>query len=247
MKEAMMVMGRSQTVKRTVPYQELRREIEACAALTSIREPENVPRTLAAWDSLFDVLAQHASTIDGLINSLSPEQGATEAGELRFWAHSLISQTREFSLDLKTLAPWALVRSAHGAAIGSEYDEAILRRWANLTELLEPVPAISSLPEASPRMLDELKALRAQMDKPSQTTVRGDHPALLSELDVLASTVEAALESSKNLLSLYARLARQSEAIGETVDLHALFDEEHKDARNFYPGSKPLAPHKPDR
>jgi cyclic beta-1,2-glucan synthetase len=233
MKEAMAGIGRTQRLKDTDLHQQLRREIEACAALAPAREPEHAPRTLSAWHSLFSALAQQAATIDGLLNKLSNEHGAGEAGELRFWTNSLISQTREFNRDLKTLAPWASIRTAHPATLNSADDAAILGQWANITEMLDRVPAISRLQEDSPTVLDELGTLRAQLDQCSQTTGRDDRLAVLSELDALTSAVEAASKTSQSLLSRYARLARQSEAVGETMDLRALFDEEHKVLRSF--------------
>jgi hypothetical protein len=247
MKEAMAGIGRTQQLKGNVLHQQLRREIEACAALAPAREPEHVPRTLDAWHSLFSLLAQHAATIDGLLNTLSKEHGAVEAGELRFWTNALISQTREFNRDLKTLAPWASIRSAHPATISGAWDAAILGQWANITEMLDRVPAVSGLPQASPTVLDELGALRTQMDQCSQTTGRDDRLTVLRELDALTSAIETALESSQSLLSRYARLARQSEVIGETMDLRALFDEEHKVLRSLYTGPEPPVSHNPDK
>jgi hypothetical protein len=206
-----------------------------------------VPRTLAAWHGLFRVLAQHAATIDGLLNTLSLEHGAVDAGELRFWTNALISQTREFNRDLKTLAPWTSNCTAHLATISSASDAAIVGHRANITEMLDRVPTISRLPEASPNVLDELGALRTQLDQRSQTTGRDGHLAVLSALDAVTSAIETALESSQSLLSRYDCLARQSAAIGETLDLRALFDEEHKVLKSFYPGSEPRVSHKPDR
>lgn len=224
MKEEITHGGPAQPMKGMVIYRQLHEEIEACATLLSAQEQGEVPRTVAAWDKLFNSLAQHAAIADNLLNMLLQEHSAGNR-ELRFWTDSLIHQTREFNRDLHMLAPWTSAHTADLRIIINEYDATALEQWDHITEILDRVPVISRLPEAANEVLSELVAMRMKIDR-RITTTGIDRAEVLSRFDVLVNTIEEASTLSKNLLSRYTRLAQQSEAIMESMGLWSLFDEE---------------------
>lgn len=225
-KEEAARMSRVRPAKGAMFHQQLREEIEVCAALLSAEEQEESPPSLSAWYKLLNSLAQHASVVRDILETLAREQGESAVTELRFWTDSLIHQTREFNRELRTLAPWITADTQQLAMIIKRYDTAALEQWDRIMMLLDRVPAISGLPEPL-TVLSDLIELCAQLERRLPTT-GPDLATILNGFDVLQKAIEEACELSKDLFSRYARLAQRSETLVGTLDFRALFDEERR-------------------
>jgi cyclic beta-1,2-glucan synthetase len=226
MKEETTRLGVARARKKVTVHQQLLEEIEACAALLSAEEQEKSSPLFSAWYKLLNSLAQQASVVSDILETLSREQGESAVTELRFWTDALIHQTRELNRDLCTLAPWTTADTRQLATIIKRYDPETLGQWNRIMKMLDRVPAISDLPEPL-TVLNDLVELCAQLERRLPTTGL-DRLTVLNGFDVLARAIEEACALSKDLLSRYARLAQRSETLAGTLDFRSLFDEERR-------------------
>jgi cyclic beta-1,2-glucan synthetase len=200
-------------VKECASYPQLREEIEKCAELVSPRGQIELPQTIAAWDTLLTSLTRQAAIVGEKIKLSSQGQVAGD-GRLRYWADSLISQTREFKRDLDILTPLASARDSKFAAIGE----------LNYTPTFECVPALSRIPEVADIILNKLTTLRDKCMSIDEAC-----PAdVLSAFNAQISAVKGASEASTQLLSRYTRITNQSEAITGIIDYRHHFDAEYQ-------------------
>ncbi len=83
---------------------QLRVEVEACRELLAKNQKISTP---AEYFNLLVSLQKRASVINDTTGALSLEHGDEYFDELRFWASSLIHQTKNLLRDLETFLPWA--------------------------------------------------------------------------------------------------------------------------------------------
>ncbi len=104
---------------------QLRAETEACRELLE----NHAVKTPAGFYKLLAALQKHAEIINDTTGALSLEHGDEFFDELRFWASSLLHQTKHFQRDLETFLPWAT------------------KDFGRSNELFDIFPTLGQLPE----------------------------------------------------------------------------------------------------
>jgi cyclic beta-1,2-glucan synthetase len=227
-REAAMRLNPVQQRTQVVTLKELRKEIETCASLVTT----DLPQTLHSWGALFEALAQHAAAIEDIVGALSHEHGGSNFEELSYWVTSLLHQTRAVRRDFNTLTPWAGRLASHFSPIIKACPPEVVARWQKLVETLDSIPVLTRVPEECERVLEELGALRVEIEKSSPQGVERD--AALNGLGILASNVEEAAAAAKNALARVSSLAQQCDQYAGEMDFRFLFDEERKVFRIGY-------------
>ena len=99
----------SETRRRTDAFtnKQLRGETEACRELL---EKNQAIETPAEWFDLLNALQKRAEVISDTTGALSLEHGDEYVDELRFWASSLIHQTKNLRRDLEAFLPWSVAK-----------------------------------------------------------------------------------------------------------------------------------------
>ena len=99
----------SETRRRTDAFtnKQLRGETEACRELL---EKNQTIETPAEWFDLLNALQKRAEVISDTTGALSLEHGDEYVDELRFWASSLIHQTKNLRRDLEAFLPWSVAK-----------------------------------------------------------------------------------------------------------------------------------------
>lgn len=206
-----------------VNIKELRKEIEACAALVAT----DLPQTLTDWSALFEALSQHATVIEDIVGALSHEHGAQGFEELNYWVAALLHQTRAVRRDLATLTPWAGQLATHFTSVFKVCSTQVAGLWPEVENFMERVPYLAELPEACERAPERLEALQSAIEACSVTDMP-DREAALKGLGLLAITVEEAAVAARNQLSHMSALVSQCDQLVDEMDFRFLFDEERK-------------------
>ena len=148
------------------------------------KELEVLPRTLAASHGLLERLAAAGADLATLL-SARPDD------ELKWWAHALGRQSRDFLNDLLALAPWCKLPPA-GELLWRRGSVAQVQRLTDLRNVLralDDIPTLRDVTKLSSRMLapiDEILAdLRSQ--RPGAPTAEHEWFELLREAIVEAS------------------------------------------------------------
>jgi len=206
-----------------VTTEQLRAEIEACAALVNAAPPEN----LAGWSLLFTSLSQRAQVIDDIVGALSYEHGNEAFMELRSWIGALIHQTRGYQRDFDLLVPWGAALTAHLNPIISSCGDEIASAWNEITQKLGKAPCLSEIAGLCDDALVRLAALRGQLEQCLPADGDG-RDAALNGLQVLTGVVEEACESARLFSGRLGMLANTCDRIFELMDFRFLLDEERK-------------------
>ncbi|HEX8890061.1 MAG TPA: glucoamylase family protein, partial [Pyrinomonadaceae bacterium] len=211
-----------------VTIKELRKEIEACAALAAA----NVPETLSSWSNLFETLAQHAAIMEDIVGALAQEHGQASFEDLRFWINSLQHQARAVRRDLNTLTSWAGEATNHLAPIINRCSQDADALWQKIMSALDRTLALSRIPEECASALPQLDELRALIEACSSEVTEKD--AALKGLKTLRTTIEESSSAASYALARMTLLVRQCDEIVNEMDFRFLFDEERKVFRIGY-------------
>ena len=203
-----------------VTAKHLRQEIAACAEIVGGEPPD----TLSGWETLFNSLHQHASTVDDMIGALAQEHGVGDFAEARFWAAALLRQVKELARDLRTFAPLVYPLGAHLRYI-------VRPAWAaplqpELAHSLDRVGGVARMSETYDTVLTELAALAGGAEQESSPSPSGG--AAAENLAALNTAVEDAALAVNSVLSRLSRLARRCEEVFEGMDFTFLLDAERK-------------------
>ena len=183
-------MGASRKRTEVVTVNHLREEITACAALVS-REP---PDSLSGWESLFNSLHRHASTVDDMLAALAQEHGSGDFTEAGFWAGALLRQVKEFARDLRAFAPTVYTRDSHLSRVLSSGLAAPGLR-PELAHALERVESLSRASEVYDAALTDLsaRAYDPAHGAAEQGAVLGGEPTLTTAIEDAAAAVTSLL------------------------------------------------------
>ena len=203
-----------------VTLKELRSEIESCARSLAA----TAPGTLSEWFALLQSATRQAVEVEDIINALSHEHGAALFEQLRSWTDSLVHQLRERLRDIATLAPWSSESTAHIAPAIMSCGKEVAAEWSDIRSALDALPTVLQLPPICEGGLARFAKLRKQVEATSAV----NRESVLRDLDILVSQIEQASETTTDLVSRYADIARRSDTMLEAMDFRFLFDADRK-------------------
>ncbi|MFL6332477.1 MAG: GH36-type glycosyl hydrolase domain-containing protein [Pyrinomonadaceae bacterium] len=206
-------VGASRKRTEVVTVNHLREEITACAELVAGAPPES----LGGWETLFNSLHRHASTVEDMLAALAQEHGSGDFTEAGFWAGALLRQLKEFARDLRTFAPTLHPQARHLSHVLSS-DLAIPLR-PELAHALERVEGLAHASEVYDAALTDLSG---------QAHVSSEQEAVLGGTPSLTTAIEDAAAAVTSVLTRLTRLARRCGELVEGMDFRFLFNDERK-------------------
>ena len=210
----------SQKRRRTDAFtnEQLRGEARACGKLLAENQ---IIKTPADWFDLLAALQKHAAVINDTTGALAQEHGDEYFDELRFWASSLIHQTKNLQRDLEILMPWATRDLLH------LFPES---KRPEVEKLFNIFPSLAELPELyeAVLLLSEPLAAARSLSVAGQTAERAIAEikpfANASDADIIRSAVAQASQISTE----FNALKFSCEDIFETMNFGFLLDKERK-------------------
>ena len=192
----------SESGRRTDAFtnRQLRGEAEACRALLAGNQKITTP---AEYLNLLVSLQNHAEVINDMTGALAQEHGDELFDELRFWASSLIHQTKNVRRDLEAFLPWA-TRDYLPHFSESERPE--------IEKLFNFFPSLAQFPELAEAILQRLG---------EQTETRED-------LQNFIASVKNATQATRRILTEFSALKFSCDEIFEKMDFGFLLDKERK-------------------
>ena len=175
---------------------QLRGEVAACVELLEENQTVNAP---AEWLKLLTSLQKHAEIINDTMGAMAQEHGDEHFDELRFWASSLIHQTKHLRRDLETFLPWAATDFSPPQS-------------PEIIQLFSIFPSLTQLPEL-------YEAVLARLD---------DKSANQENLQKIKVSVQTAARAANGILTESNALKFSCETLVEEMDFGFLLDKERK-------------------
>ncbi|HEX7312640.1 MAG TPA: glucoamylase family protein [Pyrinomonadaceae bacterium] len=219
--------GASRKRTEVVTVKHLREEITACADVVAGETPDS----LNGWETLFNSLHRHASTVDDMLAALAQEHGSGDFTEAGFWAGALLRQLKEFARDLRAFAPTVYPKDSNLGHVLTSALAAPLR--PELAHALGRVESLSRVSEVYDAALTELSASAPDPEKET-ADVSPKQEAIVGGASSLTTAIEDAAAAVTSLLSRLSRLARRCGELFEGMEYGFLFDEERKVFRIGY-------------